>query len=59
MNDAAEWSPRTACGFCSVFGVHFGLVFGFRSGFGLHFGPVSAWLLCGYKDLESRFSDFP
>ena len=57
MDDAAEWSPRTAAGgFWFLF--WFGLVFGFRSVCGVHFGSVAARLLCGYKDLEGRFRDF-
>ena len=42
---------------CSVFGVHFGLVFGFCPVFGVNFGSVAAWLLCGFKDLEGCFRE--
>ena len=46
-------------GFCSVLGVHFRLIFGLCPVFGVNFGSVAAWLLCGFKDLEGCFRDFP
>ena len=59
LQSGVHGQPPEVLGFCSVLGVHFGLIFGLCPVFGVNFGSVAAWLLCGFKDLEGCFRDFP